>query len=574
MADSDTRHGGSSPEGKVHKHTEQGFAGQGEARAREFWGEVSAGARHFSLTERKPPEGRLRQFFYGMSLPFHIGGALLGDPVARKQYIRVGFLQSIAALALALSCMTSGTEAAESASKRESRAEARAKAARIQEVAEALVDQHVKKEAAAATRRAKEVEAQTIQRLQEIDAQVARRKQAAAQHAGGGTPSGPQTQPETAPVVPSPPGAGDTADTTPSPASAVSDDEPPENAPTGEAADVARATPDAPKPSPIPADTPDARLGQRIRDVEAAAQGADAGTSLAEAITALVMEATKDLESESAKERTDATADARHTAEDTQAPAHEERTWTVNGRSVWGLAFWAALFAALQLSQWVVIALSRDYHDAISRKASLLTGLEPEDEEFPPRVRLNVAWLRKKVKRRWRAFLLLMVGVPALVLLTLPFMCASRFIFTALFTAWGAWWWVVFTAAKSARAWEPSAGPTRPPWFLRVWTVLTTRVPGFRWGALQRYGASWGRRTEEVFAPISSTERHPWVFAGLAVVRFLGSFPPMKFFVRPLIPVASAHLLEEDVAAARKALAAGADGSPPKAEVPRPADAW
>ncbi|ABF87148.1 hypothetical protein MXAN_2469 [Myxococcus xanthus DK 1622] len=563
MADSDTRHGGSSPEGKVHNHTEQGFAGQGGARARELWGEVSAGARHFSLKDRKPPEGRLRQFFYGMSLPFHIGGALLGDPVARRQYIRVGFLQSIAALALALSCMTSGTEAAESASKRESRAEARAKAARIREVAEALVDQHDKKEAAAATRRAKEVEAQTIQRLQEIDAQVARRKQAAAQRAGEGTPSGPEVQPEPTAVVPSLSGAGD---------------ESPESASTGEAEDVAGATPDAQKPSPIPADTPDARLEQRIRDVEAAAQGADAGTSLAKAITALVMEATKDLDSEapasSAKERTDATEDAPHTAEDTQAPVHEKSTWTVKGLSVWGLAFWAALFAALQLAQWVVIALSRDYHDAISRKASLLTGLEPEDEEFPPRVRLNVAWLRKKVKRRWRAFLLLMVGVPALVLITLPFMCASRFVFTALFTAWGAWWWVVFTAAKSARAWEPSAGATRPPWFLRVWTVLTTRVPGFRWGSLQRYGASWGRRTEEVFAPISSTERHPWVFAGLAVVRFLGSFPPMKFFVRPLIPVASAHLLEEDVAAARKALAAGANASPPEAEVPRPADVW
>lgn len=546
MADSDTRHGGSSPEGKVHKHTEQGVAGQGEARAREFWGEVSAGARHFSPKDRKPPEGRLRQFFYGMSLPFHIGGALLGDPVARKQYIRVGALQSIAALALALSFMTSGTEAAESASKRESRAEARAKAAQIRKVAEALADQHVKKEAAAATRRAKEVEAQTIQRLQEIDAQVARRKQAEAQHTGEGPPSGPEAQPE--------------------------------NARTGEAEGVAGATPDAQKPSPIPADTPEARLEQRIRDVEAAAQGADAGTSLAKAITALVMEATKDLESEapaySAKERTDAAADAPHTAEDTQAPAHEKSTWTVNGFSVWGLAFWAALFAALQLAQWVVIALSRDYHDAISRKASLLTGLEPEDEEFPPRVRLNMVWLRKKLKRRWRSFLLLMVGVPALVLITLPFMCASRIVFTALFTAWGAWWWVVFTAAKSARAWEPSAGPTRPPWFLRVWTVLTTRVPGFRWGALQRYGASWGRRTEEVFAPISSTERHPWVFAGLAVVRFLGSFPPMKFFVRPLIPVASAHLLEEDVAAARKALAAGANASPPEAEMPRPADAW
>ncbi|WNZ64520.1 hypothetical protein QEG98_13060 [Myxococcus sp. MxC21-1] len=48
--------------------------------------------------------------------------------------------------------------------------------------------------------------------------------------------------------------------------------------------------------------------------MEAAAQGADAGTSLAEAIIALVMEATKDPESEapasSAKERTDATAGA------------------------------------------------------------------------------------------------------------------------------------------------------------------------------------------------------------------------------------------------------------------------
>ncbi|NVJ18557.1 hypothetical protein HV826_31020 [Myxococcus sp. AM010] len=462
MADSDTPHGGSSPEGKVHKHTEQGFASQGEARARELWGEVSAGARHFSLKDRKPPEGRLRQFFYGMGLPFHIGGALLGDPIARKQYIRVGFLQSIAALALALSCMTSGTEAAESASKRESRAEARARAARVQKVAEVLVAQHAKKEA--------------------------------------------------------PPG-------------------------------------------------PEARLEQRIRDVEAAAQGADAGTSLATAITALVMEATKEVEPEALAEDTP-------TGEDAQAPAHAESIWRVRGFSVWGLAFWAALFAALQLAQWVVIALSRDYHDAISRKASLLTGLEPEDEEFPPRVRLNVPWLRKKLKRRWRAFLLLMVGVPALVLLTVPLMFASRFAFTALFTAWSAWWWVVFTAAKSARAWEPSAGPTRPPWFLRGWTVLTTRVPGLRWGALQRYGASWGRRTEEVFAPISSTERYPWVFAGLGVVRFMGSFPPMKFFVRPLIPVASAHLLEEDVAAARKALAAGANASPPEAEVPRPADVW
>lgn len=544
MADSDTRHGGSSPEGKVHKHTEQESAGQGEARARELWGEVSAGARHFSLKDRKPPKGRLRQFFYGVSLPFHIGGALLGDPVARRQYIRVGFLQSIAALALALSCMTSGTEAAESATRRESGAKARARAEQVQKVASVLVDQHAKKEAADAIRRAKEVETQTIQRLQEIDSLVARRKRGEAQHADEGTPPAPAAEVAAPPLEP---GAAT------GPSAALSDDEAPKNAPTDEPEDA---------PAPAPA-TADERLERRIRDVEAAAQGTDSGASLAQAITALVLEATKDAE-----------ADAPRASEDTQQPARGKSIWTVNGFSVWGLAFWAALFAALQLAQWVVIALSRDYHDAISRKASLLTGLTPEDEEFSPRVRLNTGWLRKKLKRRWRAFLLLMVGVPALLLLTLPTMGGSRVVFTALFTAWSAWWWVVFTAAKSARAWEPSAGPPRQPWFLRGWTALTTHVPGFRWGALQRYGASWRQRTEEVFAPIASTERHPWVFAGLAVVRFLGSFPPMKFFVRPLIPVASAHLLEEDVAAARKALAAGANASPPEAQVPRPADVW
>jgi hypothetical protein len=114
-------------------------------------------------------------------------------------------------------------------------------------------------------------------------------------------------------------------------------------------------------------------------------------------------------------------------------------------------------------------------------------------------------------------------------------------VFTVLSTVWGLWWLTVYTAAKSARAWKDSAPPT--PWFLRAWNWVTRHVPFMRWGLPRRYGATWTRVTQELFPPIACVERQPWAFAGLALVRLVGSVPPLKFFVRPLIPVASAHLL-------------------------------
>ena len=44
-------------------------------------------------------------------------------------------------------------------------------------------------------------------------------------------------------------------------------------------------------------------------------------------------------------------------------------------------------------------------------------------------------------------------------------------------------------------------------------------------------------------------ERQPWAFAGLALMRAVGLVPGLKCFVRPLIPVAAAHLLEAHRAA-------------------------
>ncbi|MBL0693884.1 hypothetical protein [Comamonas sp. JC664] len=480
--------------------------------------------------------------------------------------------------------MTSGTEAAESASKRRSRD--KAQAAQVEKVATAFAERQAKKAEAKSARRLIALEEKTQARLKALDARLANRELAAAGAALGEAEeaeSG-EAEADTAPSptdsAPTPDDSEARADTAPTPgdSEARADTAQAPGASTART-DGPNAAPEAPKPqegTSQAASASAARLEKSIRDLEAAAQGADAGVSLPEAIAALVLETTRGLDLEEGDSAADSAAEQEASADSppSKADAPTKSSWAVKGFSVWSIAFWAALFAALQLAQWVVIALSRDYHDAISRQASLLTGLEPEEEDVPPRVRVNFVWLRKKLRRRWRAFLLLMVGVPALFVLAVPFMCASRTVFYALFTAWSMWWWVVFTAAKSSRAWEPAMGASRPPWFLRLWTFITTRVPGLRWGTLQRYGASWGRRTEEVFAPISSTERHPWVFAGLALVRFLGSFPPMKFFVRPLIPVASAHLLVADVEAAKEALAAQGQDEPPSTGVPKPADVW
>ncbi|MFP2911684.1 hypothetical protein ACLESD_42995 [Pyxidicoccus sp. 3LFB2] len=513
----------SSPEDPARRPGERGFTGQGEALGREIWKEVRGGVEHFHLRGGSRPPGRLRQFFHGMSLPFHLARALLADPVARKLYLRVGLLQTLAALCLALTCMGSGKEAAEGARRQQSRENAEAQAEAIRKVAAKLADRHLEERPPARAAR----------RILE----------------GGAAPPAVPSRPTAA----TPPLLEDAG--TSVPASMEAAVPPPEDA--GRPARRSRAEARA---------EANARLEQRVRDLEAAAQGLDGGTSLTEAIAALALEAASS--DEDTDEDTDEEAPE---TEDGDTPAvaqgstprdgggdsgggtrvkagGEGPSWTtVKGFSLWGLAFWGALFAALQLSQWVVIALSRDYHDVIAREASLLTGVKPEDEEITPAIRLDVPWIRKKVKRRWRAFMLFLAGIPALLLLAVPFWCVTSTVFTVLSTAWGAWWLVVFTAAKSEHAWVAPAQP-RAPWFLRAWTVLTTRVPGLRWGILQRYGARWARRTEEVAAPVATVERHPWAFAGLTLVRFIGTFPPMKFFLRPLIPVASAHLLAAEAA--------------------------
>jgi hypothetical protein len=48
---------------------------------------------------------------------------------------------------------------------------------------------------------------------------------------------------------------------------------------------------------------------------------------------------------------------------------------------------------------------------------------------------------------------------------------------------------------------------------------------------------------DDVRQPAVETEKQPWAFSGLALIETLAMLPLVKCFLRPLIPVAAAHLI-------------------------------
>jgi hypothetical protein len=390
--------------------------GLSETLARGMWEDVRSGATHFQRRDVPPPGHPVRQFFHGLALPFHLAGALWAEPMARRRFLRVGIVQCMVILALALMFKGSAHEAVGAA----------------KEGAKSVSSHQAERE-----RSKKETQRAARQAVHDALARI----------------------------------------------------------------------------------------------------GIDKQPSL------------------------DMQADEGDEASAADAPDEAEVKAPVEGAVVSKLEFWAALFAALQVAQWVVIALSRDFHDAISRDASLLTALEPEDGPMSPRIRLDLKWIRNKFSRRLRALMVFAAGVPLLYAISAPLPFGNE-LASVLISAWSAYWLVVFTTAKSAHAWEN--GEPRLPWFLRGWNWLTTRVPGFRWRLLQGYGRFWENRTRPVFSPAAETEKQPWAFAGLALARMLSMIPLVKCFLRPLIPVAAAHLLVARHAAER-APASNTSALPPQA---------
>ncbi len=190
------------------------------------------------------------------------------------------------------------------------------------------------------------------------------------------------------------------------------------------------------------------------------------------------------------------------------------------------------LFGTLTLAEGVVIALSREYHDQLGRRASLLARIEPEDVEAVPRLRLNPGWVYNRVKRKLRGARVFIAGLPVLAIVGLLPVVGS-YAYAAVTFVWSLYWLAVFGAGKSARAWD-DVDTVGPPFFLRA----AARVPVVRW-----YGRLWHRLTRAVFAPCRRVEEAPWELAGLAAARLFGTLPVLYLFYRPFLPVAAAAII-------------------------------
>ncbi|HVP61446.1 MAG TPA: hypothetical protein VMT11_12850 [Myxococcaceae bacterium] len=213
------------------------------------------------------------------------------------------------------------------------------------------------------------------------------------------------------------------------------------------------------------------------------------------------------------------------------------------------LALLAALYASLSIAQAGVLAMSRDFHDALSRELSLLVQVAPEDPPMRPRIRLDVPWVRRKTNRRVQFFLGFLPGIVLISAVT-SLLPLRRPLVSLLTACWSAYWWVVMTAGQTARAWSPPE-TTPPPWYLRGWNFLTTRVFLFRWALPRAWGGIWARFARRFYGPSERVEEQPLEFAGLALSRAVALFPIFKLLVRPVFPVAAAHLLVEHAALAR-----------------------
>jgi len=238
--------------------------------------------------------------------------------------------------------------------------------------------------------------------------------------------------------------------------------------------------------------------------------------------------------------------------EDDDAGNDEPSTIKVAGSSFFSqhaprlLPTWIALvsiYGTWIVIEWIISALSNEHTDALTDALATSLGLPvwKSERDRPPRIRLDARWMFRRLKRQLAAAIVFASGAP-LFLLAKLIPRAGEFLCTATITAWGLYWLLVTTAGKSDFAWSTVA--TQKPWFLRAWTFLVTRVPGFRWWLPRTYGRIWSWLTEKLHRAAQLLEEAPWGYFGLSLVRILGNLPVFSILVRPLLPVAATLIAE------------------------------
>jgi hypothetical protein len=220
-------------------------------------------------------------------------------------------------------------------------------------------------------------------------------------------------------------------------------------------------------------------------------------------------------------------------------PSLARRAWTRLGTS-W--RWLLALFAFLSAAEGVVVFFSRRWDDWLSFHASRLVAIVPEDAiPKTPKLAIDLRWLYRKLKRRFRGYVVFAAGLPALLPLRLV-PGAGPYLFSIAATLWG-WYWIgVFSAAKSAHAWADEDRALSPA---PIRTINERMSPHFVFGPLRWYGRTWARLTHGVNPAATTFERSPTAFLGLALARVVLSLPGLYLLARPIVPVAAGRLCAE-----------------------------
>ncbi len=190
------------------------------------------------------------------------------------------------------------------------------------------------------------------------------------------------------------------------------------------------------------------------------------------------------------------------------------------------------------LAEWLLIAVTRQYDDELSRRTSERLGVLPDDEPKTPKVSVDPKWAFRKLRDRVRGALLFASAFPVYVFIeALP---VGRLVGPIAVVVWGAYWGAVFTAAKSAHAWrDADAVPAPPlPFFLRPfegWMVSHPR--------LMAYPRVWSWLVKSVRSPANHAERSLPAFFGLLFVRAFTHVPVVYLMLRPLVAVAAGRVI-------------------------------
>ena len=220
-------------------------------------------------------------------------------------------------------------------------------------------------------------------------------------------------------------------------------------------------------------------------------------------------------------------------------PSLARRAWS-RVRTSW--RWLLALFAFLSTAEGVVVFFSRRWDDWLSFHASRLVAIVPEDETpKTPKIAVDIRWLYRKMKRRFRGYVVFAAGLPALLPLRLV-PTAGPYLFTIGATLWG-WYWIgVFSAAKSAHAWADEERALSPA---PIRTLNERVSPHFVFAPLRWYGRTWARITRSVNPAATTFERSPAAFLGLALARVVLALPGLYLLARPIVPVAAGRLCAE-----------------------------